>query len=734
MSLTATLGTLQVVLKGSAAPLQSAMNKAGAIVKKTAQTIERHAKRAAVAVSAIATTSSYAYAKFEKQLASVSTMLNQQTMKYLPAYDQALRSMAMSFGQSTQTLSKGLYDILSASVDARKAIDVLKVSVKAGVAGMSDAGVAADAITTLLNAYGLSADKAASISDLLFAIVKRGKTTFGELAPNIGKVASVAAVAGLSLEQMGAALATMTRAGLQTDIAVTSLKAVINTFLAPQEESIKVARMYGFELNAATLQAEGLTGVLQKLANVAKEDLAAIVPNVRAITGFAAALKQAKEMVSDYNFMLNRTGLTQEAFGKMANTLSYAFDRIKQAVVITSVQIGRRLAPGLLQISKWIISNQPKIEYWATYFTDRFIFVKDILWDFAQWLMKDFTGAMSTSFDTIVTLFKAAGESLIVLSVHIGKSIKEGLLMYLENVWDGFCRDFHAGFNKVAQKGVFGIAGAAAAKAFPVDEGSKAPPVHSTQQIIDAMTGQMTDGLAGSLGQIWLDAVKHIEQTNPLFDSVLNRVEELKEKDRERLNILNKTTQVIERQTKAIQKQTTVQQKSVAPRIKLNAESLKRLKIYFEEAQWLGKLDNYRTKSLFQARKIAEALHPKDLVARARMMEVLTGKIDNMVSLAKELKEAIKTPRERMVEMEKQITLLVRAGLLTAQEGGKALALKSKEILGSVTGGSVQEIGGSISAVGLAGGGKLNPMINEQRMTNQLLRDIKRQQQEEESY
>ena len=52
---------------------------------------------------------------------------------------------------------------------------------------------------------------------------KRGKLTFAELAANIGKVAPMARAAGMSMEDMMAAIATMTRQGLGTDEASTRL-------------------------------------------------------------------------------------------------------------------------------------------------------------------------------------------------------------------------------------------------------------------------------------------------------------------------------------------------------------------------------------------------------------------------------------------------------------------------------------------------------------------------------
>lgn len=49
-----------------------------------------------------------------------------------------------------------------------------------------------DAVTTIMNAYGLSVKDAAHVSDILFQTVKQGKTTGEALAGTIGQVAGTA--------------------------------------------------------------------------------------------------------------------------------------------------------------------------------------------------------------------------------------------------------------------------------------------------------------------------------------------------------------------------------------------------------------------------------------------------------------------------------------------------------------------------------------------------------------
>ena len=297
------------------------------------------------AMTAVAGLGVKAFASFERQLAFVNTMLDESTEHFMPEYERALMDMAAEVGEGTGALADGLYQILSASIDASGALDVLKVSAIAAKGGLTGTGVAADAITTILNSYALSADRAEWVSDVLFATVKRGKTTFAELAPSIGKVAATASVAGLSFEELGAAIATVTRGGLSTDLAITALNSTIAIFLKPTKPAIAAAKEFGLELSSNTLKSIGLMGAIQKLNEASAEQLAVIIPNRRAFRGMAVALKDMQGYQEDVAFMTSAAGRSMEAYGKISETVTERLARFGQVVKNMSREFGKNLMP-----------------------------------------------------------------------------------------------------------------------------------------------------------------------------------------------------------------------------------------------------------------------------------------------------------------------------------------------------------------------------------------------------
>lgn len=296
------------------------------------------------------------YASFETNMARISTVLHGSGAS-MEDFRKGIQSMAVEFGESTDTLSKGLYDLLSASVEPGKALDVLRVSVKAATAGVTDTATATKALINILNAFHVPAEKAADVADLLFKVDTRGVTTFAEMAEHIGSITASAYAAGISMEEMAAALATMTRNGLQTDSAVTAMGNIMKEFLKPTDDAAATAAKFGITLNTATIKSMGLLGVMQKLktAGASAEDFAHIFGDIRGLRGANAIFGDVEGFAADVAAMGNRAGSTERAYAKMANTLTVAFNRAHQAVITIAVAVGEQLSGPLAIASKAII-------------------------------------------------------------------------------------------------------------------------------------------------------------------------------------------------------------------------------------------------------------------------------------------------------------------------------------------------------------------------------------------
>jgi len=296
-----------------------------------------------------------AYAGFEKQMAEVSTMLDKPE-RHMQRFSDAVLDMSREFGDSTESVARGLYDILSAAIAPADALAVLSVSAKAAVGGLTDTATAVDAITTILNSFGMEASEANDVADVLFTTVKRGKLQFNDLAQFIGKTTSFAALAGIELAELGAMLATTTRAGLQPEIAVTATRQFIGSIIRPTKESAKLfAKIFGKEMNTRILKTwGGVLGFLKRISKLDTETQAKLFPNVRAAAAALTLTANTEGFEQDLGYMMNRAGAAEEAFKKMAETASFQWNQLKQSVVSVFTTIGEAIEPMVTKVMKGI--------------------------------------------------------------------------------------------------------------------------------------------------------------------------------------------------------------------------------------------------------------------------------------------------------------------------------------------------------------------------------------------
>lgn len=312
---------------------------------------------------------------FEKELANVSTLVDTSIVN-MAQMGEGILDIAGELG-SAQELTKGLYQALSAGVDPAKGIDFIAESAKFAKAGLTDMFSAVDAITTAINAYGLEVEQAGNVSDIFFETIKKGKITGQQLAGSIGLIISTAAQMDIKLEEVSAAIASMTKVGIPAERAMISLNQTMMAALKPTEGAMKVARQYGIELSRAGIQgAGGFQKWLEKLKKAVGDNeraMAEMFPNVRALRAvFSLTGKAAGEYKDILEGMADVAGNTDEAFKKQISTFAGVTDAIQNKM---SAALTKALLPALKNIAKFIKENEAEIIKFFTGFAKAIGFV-----------------------------------------------------------------------------------------------------------------------------------------------------------------------------------------------------------------------------------------------------------------------------------------------------------------------------------------------------------------------
>ncbi|BAQ93644.1 phage tail tape measure protein [uncultured Mediterranean phage uvMED] len=235
-------------------------------------------------------------------------------------------------GQASVTeLTGAAYDVASAGfTNAADAANILKAASLGATGGFSDINTVGDATTSVLNAYGLEADKAAKLVDGFIQTQNDGKIVIGEYAANIAKVAPVAAALGVPLEEINAAVAQITAGGQGAEVTFTALKTAF-----AQVAAGKVGdefKKFGVDISASTLKSDGLAGTLEKIKK-SGADAGTIIKafGTEAGPSILALLNDTEK----YNRLLenqkNSQGQAAKAAFESSNTINGALKRLQTA-------------------------------------------------------------------------------------------------------------------------------------------------------------------------------------------------------------------------------------------------------------------------------------------------------------------------------------------------------------------------------------------------------------------
>ena len=250
---------------------------------------------------------------FEKQF--------QQSMKEVATLSSGIKGSLTDFMNSVIDMTrevpvgavesaKALYQIVSAGHDGADAMNILKVSAKAAIGGVTETATSADAITTILNAYKKGASEAESVSDMLFTTAKLGKTTMGELGKSIAQAAPIASSFGIDIEDVLAAVVSITKQGVPTAEAMTKIRAAIMGTANHLGDAAFSGRSFQEALQLIYNEANGSTTKMKELLGTDEALQAALM-----ITG-----QNAVGAASDLDQMKNATGAAEAAFKEMSSS------------------------------------------------------------------------------------------------------------------------------------------------------------------------------------------------------------------------------------------------------------------------------------------------------------------------------------------------------------------------------------------------------------------------------
>ena len=264
----------------------------------------------------------------------------------------ALSSLSKELGgvASKAELAAASYQAASAGFsDTAGNVNILRAATKAAVGGLADTQAVTEVLVKTLNSYGMSGSQAIQVTDSISKAVELGNQEWSDYTSQLGRVASIAAIAGVSLDEVNAFIASATKNGATAEVAFTGLGATLNTILQPTKESQEAAQALGIQWNLAGLQGKGFSALLQELGQKAQSNTqlaTELLGSQEALRGaFAAAKDGGKDYVAALEAIGGAAGKTDADFTKMQGSLENTLKALDTAFANLSESLGKAFGP-----------------------------------------------------------------------------------------------------------------------------------------------------------------------------------------------------------------------------------------------------------------------------------------------------------------------------------------------------------------------------------------------------
>jgi TP901 family phage tail tape measure protein len=369
-----TANLIEIVISGKnlAGP---AIKSAGEQASGLGGVMGKMAKFSVEALGAVAAESVHMATEYESSTTRLVTSAGEQN-KNLDMVRKGMLDMAGQVGVSALDLSKAMYFVESAGFHGAEGLTVLKAAAQGAAAEGADTTTVVKAMTDVLVDYHLKASDAGKVTSQMITAVSFGKTSLQEFSGAFASIVPAASAAGISFNDVAAALAEMTNHGFTANRASQNLAQALRSLLNPTGPMTKAFVEFGVsseELKKKLSGPNGLTDAMeylsQKAEKAGKEGTPAFAAALKLLMGTApganAALATVGENFDATSKAIKGIGKAStdskgqvQGFAEMQATFGQKTKDLRATLDSLMIELGNKLLPVFKDFADAMLNHQ----------------------------------------------------------------------------------------------------------------------------------------------------------------------------------------------------------------------------------------------------------------------------------------------------------------------------------------------------------------------------------------
>ena len=195
--------------------------------------------------------------EFNQSLARMSTLMDAGaagTDEFRFALDRVATSAVLissTFNMDLVDVVKGFQTALSSGIPTDQLEQFARVAATMSQSLGTGFSESVNLLTSFKDAYKLGVSELSGVTDILFNLVDVGKVNVAELTSSFGRLAPIAASAGVTLKDAASAVAALTRQGVTASQAITAVTRGIEAIVSPSEKAQKKFKALGISFGEA---------------------------------------------------------------------------------------------------------------------------------------------------------------------------------------------------------------------------------------------------------------------------------------------------------------------------------------------------------------------------------------------------------------------------------------------------------------------------------------------------
>lgn len=266
----------------------------------------------------------------------------------------AVVETSMATGRSAVELGNALFFIEGHSYKGADALMILDKAAKLAASGLGETDQLVRIVTGQMVAYGAKAEDAGHFFDVFARTEQLAALPIGELSGQFQRLNPVAGALKIPIEEVGVAIATISRTGLGASRVVTDLASVLNSFVhsSPQQQKALEKIGYPIEQLRKDLMEKGLIETLTKVWEKSAHDIDAagsiFSDRGRALVGFLALVRNSGKDINEVmTEMANNSGTVEKIFAINQERISLQWQRMTSIAQAYGIVLTNEVAPAV---------------------------------------------------------------------------------------------------------------------------------------------------------------------------------------------------------------------------------------------------------------------------------------------------------------------------------------------------------------------------------------------------